>query len=133
MIPEPVRHVRLPASRDVQPKTKGWVDYKEGWFEIKRTEATGRIDALRHADPLPQARGGVSAYSGSVKSKYHSLAQDSTSGKLPCVSKTCQRAGPWTPKVPEGERYCKEDFTFQDIVAFFVASAFRPVWPGRCI
>ena len=40
MIPEPVRHVRLLASRDIQPKTKGWVEYKEGWFEIRRSGDT---------------------------------------------------------------------------------------------
>ena len=40
MIPDPVRHVRLLASRDIQPKTKGWVEYKEGWFEIRRFGAT---------------------------------------------------------------------------------------------
>ena len=32
MIPDPVRHVRLLASQDIQPKTKGWVEYKEGWW-----------------------------------------------------------------------------------------------------
>ena len=40
MIPDPVRHVRLLASRDIQPKTKGWIEYKEGWFEIRQSEAT---------------------------------------------------------------------------------------------
>ena len=40
MIPDSVRHARLLASRDIPPQTKGWVEYKEGWFEIRRTEAT---------------------------------------------------------------------------------------------
>ena len=40
MIPDSVRRVRLLASRDIQPKTKGWVEYKEGWFEIRRSGAT---------------------------------------------------------------------------------------------
>ena len=61
MIPEPVRHVRLLASRDVQPKTKGWVEYKEGWFEIKRTEATAESTLCgmqihygdQHIEPFP--------------------------------------------------------------------------------
>ena len=42
MIPEPVRHVRLLARRDIPPKTKGWVEYT-------------RKDGLRSSDqkPLP--------------------------------------------------------------------------------
>ena len=61
MIPEPVRHVRLLASRDVPPKTKGWVEYKEGWFEIKRSDTTAESTLCgmqihvgdQHIDPFP--------------------------------------------------------------------------------
>ena len=35
MISDPVRHVRLLASRDIQPKTKGWVEYKEGSDDLE--------------------------------------------------------------------------------------------------
>ena len=64
-------------------------------------------------------RCGVPAYSGSgsrLKSKYHSLAQDSTSGKLPCVSKTCQRAGPWTPKVPRENAIVRKTSLFRTLL-----------------
>ena len=61
MIPEPVRHVRLLASRDIPPKTKGWVEYKEGWFEIRRSEATAESTLCgmqihygdQHMEPFP--------------------------------------------------------------------------------
>ena len=61
MIPDLVRHVRLLASRDIQPKTKGWIEYKEGWFEIRRSEATAESTLCgmqihygdQHIDPFP--------------------------------------------------------------------------------
>ena len=61
IIPDPVRHVRLLASRDIQPKTRGWIEYKEGWFEIRRSKATAESTLCgmqihygdQHIDPFP--------------------------------------------------------------------------------
>ena len=151
MIPEPVRHVRLLASRDVPPKTKGWVEYKEGWFEIKRTEATAESTLCgmqihygdQHIEPFPTddwqlierfAQEGI-------------LKQEVWSSRLQWLGVKAKIEIPLSgtgfnvrqntlriENLPESwpmdtesawrERYCKEDFTFQDIVAHLQEDSF---------
>ena len=128
MVPEPVRHVRLLASRDIPPKTKGWVEYKEGWFEIKRSGATAESTLCgmqihygdQHIDQFPTddwrlierfAQEGIlkqEVWSSrlqwlGVKAKIEiplSGTGFTTSGRLLCALKICQRAGQWIRKVP---------------------------------
>ena len=64
MIPEPVRHVRLLASRDIPPKTKGWVEYKEGMVLDQAIRSHCRIDTLRHVDPLWRSTPGTVSHGG---------------------------------------------------------------------
>ena len=151
MIPEPVRHVRLLASRDIPPKAKGWVEYKEGWFEIKRSEATAESTLCgmqihygdQHIEPFPTddwqlierfAQEGI-------------LKQEVWSSRLQWLGVKAKIEIPLSgtgfnvrqntlriENLPESwpmdtesawrERYCKEDFTFQDIVAHLQEDSF---------
>ena len=83
MIPEPVRHVQLLASRDIPPKTKGWVKYKEGWWvggwgprylAIKRERGPARVPRL--------------------------LEKDSSTSCIPLIPSTWNHKGTWLRHTP---------------------------------
>ena len=144
MIPEPVRHVRLIASRDVPPKTKGWVEYKEGWFEIKRSDTTAESTLCgmqihvgdQHIDQFPTEDWQLIerfAQEGILKQEVWSSRlqwlgvkakiEIPLSGTGFSVRQTTLRieqlpeSWPMDTESAWRERYCKTDFTFRDIVA----------------
>ena len=84
MIPDPVRHVQLLASQDIQPKTKGWVEYKEGSGATAELTLCGmqihygdqRIDQLDEWKLIERFCAGRPAEAGSVE--FPITDQDST-------------------------------------------------------
>ena len=143
MIPDSVRHVRLLASRDIKPKTKGWVEYKEGWFEIRRSGDTAEsalcgmqihyndqyVDQFRAEDWKLIER---FAHEGLLKQEVWSSRIQWLGVKakieipLSGTGFTVRQNALRIESLPESwpmdtesawrERYCKVDFTFQDIV-----------------
>ena len=143
MIPEPVRHVRLLASRDIQPKTSGWVEYKEGWFEIRRSEATAESTLCglqihygdQYIDPFPTDEWKLIerfAQEGLLKQEVWSSRLQWLGVKakieIPLSGtgfnvrqntlhiENLPESWPMDTESAWRERFCKVDFTFQDIV-----------------
>ena len=151
MIPDTVRHARLLASRDVLPKTRGYVDYKEGWFEIRRPEATAEstlcgmqihyndqyIDKFRPEEWSLIER---FAQEGLLKQEVWSSRVQwlgvKTKIEIPLTGTgfTVRQNTLHIENLPESwpmdtesawrERYCKEGFTFQNIVDHLQAECF---------
>ena len=151
MIPEPVRHVRLLASRDIPPKAKGWVEYKEGWFEIQRSEATAESTLCgmqihygdQHIEPFPTDDWQLIerfAQEGILKQEVWSSRLQwlgvKAKIKIPLSGtgfnvrqntlriENLPESWPMDTESAWRERYCKEDFTFQDIVAHLQEDSF---------
>ena len=141
MIPEPVQHVRLLASRDIPPKTKGWVEYKEGWFKIKRSEATAKSTLCgmqihygdQHMEPFSTDDWRLIerfAQEGILKQEVWSSRLQwlgvKAKIKIPLSGtefnvrqntlriENLPESWPMDTESAWRERYCKEDFIFQD-------------------
>ena len=151
MIPEPVRHVRLLASRDIPPKTKDWVEYKEGWFEIKRLEATAESTLCgmqihygdQHMELFPTDDWRLIerfAQEGILKQEVWSSRLQwlgvKAKIKIPLSGtgfnvrqntlriENLPESWPMDTESAWRERYGKDDFTFQDIVAHLREESF---------
>ena len=151
MILEPVRHVRLLASRDIQPKTKGWVEYKEGWFEIRRSEATAESTLCglqihygdKHIDPFPTDEWKLIerfAQEGLLKQEVWSSRLQWLGVKskieIPLSGtgfnvrqntlhiENLPESWPMDTESAWRERFCKVNFTFQDIVEHLQEESF---------
>ena len=151
MIPDPVRHARLLASRDIQPKTKGWVEYKEGWFEVRRSGATAEstlcgmqihygdqhieqfrsdewklIEQFAQEGLLKQEVWSSRLQWLGVKAKIEIRLSGTgfNVGQNTLHIENLTESWPMDTESAWRERFCKANFTFQDIVEHLQAESF---------